>query len=129
MKKIRQIFRYRLAVKVVIVIMFLLLFNSFAVSFGFSFLSQKVPFLMKKSRKTVMSDLMFIEGGLMFTIGVLGLLRASVLRMETRSYLRSRSEEHGEYSMRSRKKRFALGTILIVVGASFIGLSIVVSLI
>lgn len=105
MGKMRRFFSFRLKAKMGLVILSLLLFNLFAVSFGSSFLREKLPFLANKSEKFILSDLLFIEGAVILAIGALAASSASVLR----------------------KKQFAFGIILIIVGATLVGLSIAVS--
>lgn len=128
MEKMKRFFSSKLKVKIGVVILFLVLFNVFAVSLGVSFLREKFQFLRNKSVKIVMSDLFFIEGAVIFAVGAL-VASGTSLRVETFSSLYADPNGHVRYLRESRKKQFAFGIILIVVGASLIGLSISISLI
>lgn len=124
--KMRRFLSSRLEAKMGIIILFLLLFNVFAVSFGSSFLREKLPFLANKSEKLILSDLLFIEGAVIFAIGALIASGASVLRIETPSSLYARPSGHVRYLREERKKQFAFGIILIIIGVALMGLSIAI---
>lgn len=127
MGKMRRFLSSRLEAKMGIVILFLLIFNVIAVSFGISFLREKLPFLANKSEKTILSDLLFIEGAVIIFIGAAVASGASVLRIETPSSIYASPSGHAKYLREERKRQFAFGIILIIIGAASIGLSIAIS--
>lgn len=129
MGKMGRFFSSRLEAKIVIVIVFLLLFNVFAASFGASILREKLPFLKGKSEKVILSDLLFIEGAVIFAIGALVASGVSVFRIETPSSLYASPGGHARYLRESRKKQFKFGIILIIIGAALMGISIATFLI
>ena len=91
-------FASNLKVKIGVAILSLVLFNIFAVSIGVAFFRDKFHFLANKSEKVVMSDLLFIEGGVVFAVGALVASGSSNLRMETPSSLYADPNNHEDYS-------------------------------
>ena len=125
----KRFFASSLKVKIGVAILSLVLFNIFAVSIGVAFFRDKFHFLANKSEKVVMSDLLFIEGGVVFAVGALVASGASNLRMETPSSLYADPDGHAKFLRESRRKQFSFGIVLMIVGVCLIGLSIAVSLI
>lgn len=114
----------RLEVKVGVILLFLFLINIFIIKFGF--LREKLPFMAYKSEKNILSDLFFLEGAFILALGAYVASGISILRMETPSSLYASPNGHSRYVREVRKKQIAFGTILIIIGASLIGLSIVI---
>lgn len=114
----------RLEVKIGIILLFLLLFNIFIIKFGF--IRERLPLLAYKSEKNILSDLLFLEGAFTLGLGAYVASGISILRMETPSSLYASPNGHSRYVREVRKKQIAFGTILIIIGASLIGLSIII---
>lgn len=114
----------RLEVMVGVILVFLLLINIFIVKFGF--IREILPLMVYKSEKNILSDLLFLEGACILAIGAYVASGISILRMETPSSLYASPNGHSRYVKEVRKKQIAFGTILIIIGASLIGLSILI---
>ena len=79
-----------------------------------------------KSRRTVLADLFFIEGAVIFGLGALVASGYTILRMETWKSLLARPGGHVEYLIEQRRKQFSFGIMLMIIGAALICLSVVI---
>jgi len=70
----------RVTKKIVLVVLLLLFFNALIAVFGFSFLHENFWFFADKSATCILSDLLFLEGAIVFTVGAFVASGASIFR-------------------------------------------------
>lgn len=87
--------------KIVLIVSLLLIIDVLLVVFGGPFLSERIWFFSGKSATHMLSDLLFLEGGVIFAAGVFLFLVAEF-----------------------RPRQHSKGILLTIAGASLIGLSI-----
>jgi len=83
-----------------------------------------VLFPAHKSRSVILSDLLFIEGALMFGAGALVASGASVLKIERWQSLYASPGGHIKYLREQRRKQFLSGMAMLIIGVVLICLSI-----
>ena len=116
----------RVSKKIVLAVLFLLFFNALIAVFVFSFLHENFWFFADKSAARILSDLLFLEGAMVFAVGAFVASGLSIFRIESKSSLYTSPEGHVKYLRESRKKQFNFGVVLVVIGAILIGSSIVI---
>lgn len=127
MAKKKNSFKFpRVSKKIVLVVLLLLFFNVLITVFGFSFLHENFYFFADKSAARILSDLLFLEGAIVFTVGAFVASGASIFRIESKSSLYANSEGHIKYLHESRKKQFKFGIVVMIIGAILIGSSMVI---
>lgn len=99
------------------IILSILIFNVLVAIFG-PYLSADVPFFSGKSAVLIISDLLFLEGAVIFAIG-------AFLEIGTAYFPEKKTRDSGEGS---HENRITLGVLFMIVGAGLIGLSIIIGL-
>ena len=112
--------------KIVLAVLLTLFFDALVAVFGFSFLHENLSFFADKSEACILSDLLFLEGAIVFTVGAFVASGASIFRIESKSSLYASPEGHVKYLRESRKKQFNFGIVLMVIGAILIGSAIAI---
>lgn len=116
----------RVSKKIVFALLLILFLDALVAVFGFSFLHENFSFFVDKSEACILSDLLFLEGAIVFTVGAFVASGVSIFRIESKSSLYASPEGHVEYLRKSRKKQFNSGIVLMVIGAVLIGSSIAI---
>lgn len=114
--------------KIFWVILLLSVFNVLAISLGVTFLQERIWFFSERPRVYMLSDLLFLEGAVIFAVGTFVVSAVSILRIERSSSLYADSGGHTKYLRENREKHLHLGIVLISIGATLMGLSIAISM-
>ena len=91
-----------------------------------AFFTSENAFWANKSKTVILSDFLFIEGIIIFSIGALVASGISVLRMERWQSLYASPNGHVKYLRQERRKQFSFGIVLMIIGAVLTGLSIAI---
>lgn len=102
--------------KILMTFSILLILDILLVVLGGSYLSENVITFLGKPKPIIFSDLLFIEGSIIFAVGAF-----LMIIIQNRP-----SPNRGSDTKQSGKKRIHPGVFLMIVGASLIGLSIAV---
>lgn len=113
--------------KIVLIVLLLLIIDIMLAGLGSLFPSERISFFLGKSATHVLCDLLFLEGAIIFVIGVF--LAAGMLELfasSSPSSLFSAPRSSGEDVTESRQKQFSVGIVLMFVGAILIVLSVAI---
>jgi len=108
---------------VLLIVSSLLIFDIVVAVLGGSYLSENIGTFLGKSRTVILSDLLFLEGTVIFAIGTF-IAVAKALQETKPSHLPD--EESTEGGKETREKRIHKGILLMIAGAILTGLSIMV---
>ncbi|MEA2089661.1 MAG: hypothetical protein U9O89_02750 [Thermoproteota archaeon] len=112
--------------KIVLVFLCILVFNALVAGLGTPFLCERIWFFSGKSGALVLSDLLFLEGAIIFAVGSFIAGGASILRIETPTSLFASPGGHTEYVVESRKKQIRFGLAVMVLGGTLMVSSVVI---
>lgn len=119
--KIRHLELPEVARSILLIISSLLIFDVLLAGLGGSYLSENIGAFLGKSQTVILSDLLFLEGVPIFVIGIFIAVAKSAQKMKPPS---EQSTETTENVNQTLTRRIDIGTLLIIVGAILIGLSI-----
>lgn len=109
--------------KVLFIVLSLLILDALVAVFGAPYLSENIGTFLGKSKTVILSDLLFLEGAVIFAIGTF----IAVLRfMKEKEPLYETSTETTDNEEQTREKRIDAGILMIIIGAILMGLSITV---
>ena len=111
--------------KIVLIVSLLLIIDILLAVLGGPFLSERIWFFSGKSTTHMLCDLLFLEGGVIFAAGVFlaaGMSELFTGRSPSRLFAApgSSAEDVAEF----RPKQYSKGILLMIAGASLMGLSI-----
>ncbi len=112
----------RVAENILLIISLILLFDAVVAFLGASYLGSSIGAFLGKSGIIILSDLLFFEGSIIFALGTFVLVAKALQKKKPPEPL----AEQELYSEKTRRKRLHPGTIMILIGAALLGLSIVV---
>ena len=113
----------KIARNVILVVFSLLIFDVLVVVLGASYLSENMGTFLGKSGTVILSDLLFLEGTVIFTIGTF------IAVAKAAQKIKPFSEPPTEINVdveKTPEKRINLATLLIIIGVILMGLSITV---
>lgn len=123
---LRKVFKIPKAVKALLLgVSLLLSFDVVLVVLGASYLGETISFFSGKSAKTVLSDLLFLEGAAIF--GFSALVTYTILTKRDSDY-ESDADGKGTTDERRPQKRIPVWVLILIIGACLIGLSVAISL-
>lgn len=123
--KVKQFKLPKLAENILLVVSCLGFFDVFVAAIGAPYLSENIGAFLGKSRTVIVSDLLFLEGTIILTIGIfIWVVRA----WEEPKKLPSQSKDQTIKEKLTGEKRVHFSTQMIIVGAILIGLSIIVGM-
>jgi len=127
LKKIKTKVRLRklpkAAKKALLIVLSLLIFDALVAVLGAPYLSANTRTFLGKSSTVILSDLLFLEGAVIFAIGTfIALLRPKL----EREPLQKPSTETTDNAGQTREKRIHLRILMMIIGAILIGLSITI---
>lgn len=113
--------------KTVLFVLLLLIVDILLAGLGGVFLGGRISFFSGKSATHTLCDLLFLEGAIIFAIGVFlaaGMSELIAGRSPSRLFAapKSSAEDVAEF----RPKQYSTGTILMIIGASLMGSSIAI---
>ena len=109
--------------KLILVVLFLLIFDALVSFLGASYLSENIGTFIGKSGTVIFSDFLFLEGSITLAIGI---FIAVAVEWEKTKPLSEPSKEIDPNTEETPRKWMNIGVLMIVVGAVLIGLSITV---
>lgn len=108
---------------VLLVVLSLLILDALVAVLGAPYLSKNIGTFIGKSNMGILSDLLFLEGAVIFAIGTF----IAVLRfMQEREPLYRSSTETPNNEGQTREKRTDASILMIIIGAILVGLSITI---
>jgi len=113
----------KIARNVILVVFSLLIFDVLVVVLGASYLSENMGTFLGKSGTVILSDLLFLEGTVIFAIGTF------IAVAKAAQKIKPFSEPPTEINVdveKTPEKRINLATLLIIIGVILMGLSITV---
>lgn len=103
----------------------MLVFDIVVATLGASYLGGKIPFFSGKSWKTILSDLLFLEGAAIFTVGAFAEYAISGKRYRSEKHEAEGMTTSGE---ETRQKRISFTMLIMILGAGLIGLSMAIGI-
>jgi len=127
LKKIKERVKLRklpkAAEKVLLIVPSLLILDALVVVLGAPYLSKNIGAFLGKSNTAILSDLLFLEGAVIFAMGTfITLLRP----MQEKELSHKPSTETADNGGQTREKRIRPCILMMIIGAILIGLSITV---
>ena len=110
--------------KIILVFFLILILNTSAASLFHSFLSEQIMVFYGKSQIGVLSDLLFLEGAIAFAVGAF----TATIRTSRHTRRRPHTEEESGNDDRKPLYEIDFWTLMIIIGAILIGLSIMIGL-
>lgn len=121
--KVRRFELPKAAKKVLLIVLSLLIFDALVAFLGAPYLSENIGTFLGKSTMVILSDLLFFEGAVVFTVGTFMAVLEFIQEKET---LNEPSTETNDNGGRTRGKRIGTGIFVMIIGAILVGLSITV---
>lgn len=121
--KLRRLELSEVAKNVILIVFFLLIFDVLVVVLGASYLSENTGTFLGKSRTVILSDLLFIEGAVIFAIGTFIVVAKAAQKTKPLSQPPTEITDNAE---KTPEKRINLATLMILIGAILMGLSMMV---
>jgi len=121
--KMRHFELPEVAKNILLIVSSLLIFDVLLAGLGGSYLSENIGTFLGKSRTVILSDLLFLEGVPIFAIGTFIAVAKAAQKIEPSS---EQTTERTNNAEQTPARRINIGTLLIIVGAILIGLSIAV---
>jgi len=112
----------RAAENILLIISLILIFDAVVAFLGASYLSSRIGAFWGKSGIVVLSDLLFLEGSMIFALGTFVAVVKALQKTKPPEHL----AEQNLYSEKTQRKRLPPGITMILIGTALIGLSIVV---
>jgi len=123
MKKARQLTSQKAVKNVLLTLFFMLIADVLVAVLGASYLSENIGTFLGKSRTVILSDLLFLEGALILAIGTLVAVARAVLETKLPPRPSTGTTANSE---QTREKRINPETLMIIIGAILLGLSVTV---
>lgn len=121
--KLRHFKLLKTAKDVLMIVLPLLIFDTLVTLIGASYLSKNIATFLGKSRTVILSDLLFLEGSVIFAIGTfVAIIRFLYEERPSHETTTKTTENSGQ----TPEKQIDLSILLMLTGAVLIGLSIAV---
>lgn len=121
--KLRRFKLPRAAKKVLLIVLSLLILDALVAVLGAPYLSENIGTFLGKSKTVILSDLLFLEGAVIFAIGTF----IAVSRfMQEKEPLYEPSTGTTDNGGQTREKRIGAGILMMIIGAILMALSITI---
>lgn len=124
MGSIRRYFKIsRVTRNLLFVVLVLLIFDVLVAGLGTPYLRERISFLSRKSEKIVLCDLLFLEGAIIFSLGS---FVAYATLGKRYGGDKSRTDSTTTADDKLSQKRIPFWILIMIIGVSFMGLSIAI---